>query len=228
MQKQRSTGRCTKKGSYILTGILRCPDCGRVFRRQTVRGVPYWICSGRASGTNDCRKLRVQENEVYSSFTIMVMKLIDNRNYIIGSLIKQIEEMQYRTNGNQQRIKEIDKEIADLSAQNLLLARLHTKGILNSSDYTGQSDDISNKITELRIERRRKLSEDEDDELLDELKSLDSILKDTENDCNFDNGLFEQIVKGIIVKSNAELTFKLLGDIELTEEIYEKGRCKSV
>ena len=80
----------------------------------------------------------------------------------------------------------------------------------------------------MRIERRRKLSEDEDDELLDELKSLDSILKDTENDCNFDNGLFEQIVKGIIVKSNAELTFKLLGDIELTEEIYEKGRCKSV
>ena len=135
--------------------------------------------------------------------------------------------MQYRTNGNQQRIKEIDKDIADLSAQNLLIARLHTKGILSSSDYTAQSDDISNKITELRIERRKKLSEDEDDELLDELKSLDSILKDAETDFSFDNRLFEQIVKDIIVKSNAELTFKLLGDIELTEEIHEKGRCRS-
>lgn len=227
LQKQRSTGSGTKKSAYILTGILRCPDCGRSFRRQIVRGKPYWVCSGRASGTNDCRLLRVQEDEVYNTFMMMVMKLTDNRDYLIGSLIKQIEEMQYRTSGSQQRIKEIDKEIADLGAQNLLIARLHTKGILSSSDYTAQSDDISNKITELRIERRKKLSEDEDDELLDELKNLDSILKDAEIDCNFDNELFEQTVTGITVKSNAELTFKLLGGIELTEKIHEKGRCKS-
>lgn len=99
--------------------------------------------------------------------------------------------------------------------------------ILSSSDYTAQSTDISNKITELRIERRKKLSEDEDDELLDELKNLDGILKDAEINDDFDNELFEQIVTSITVKSNAELTFKLLGGIELTEEIYEKGRCKS-
>lgn len=227
LQKQRSTSIGRKKSIHTLTGILRCPDCGRTFRRQIVRGKPYWVCSGRSSGANDCRHLRVQEDEVYSTFTMMVMKLTDNRDYLLCSLIRQIEKMQYRTSGSQQRIKEIDKKIADLGAQNLLLARLYTKGILSSSDYTAQSDDISNKITELRIERRKKLSEDEDDELLDELKNLDSILKDAEIDCNFDNELFEQTVTGITVKSNAELTFKLLGGIELTERIYEKGRCKS-
>ena len=150
-----------------------------------------------------------------------------NREYLLDSLIRQIGEMQYRTSGNQQRIQEIDKEIADLSAQNLLIARLHTKGILNASDYAAQSADIGNKLTGLRIERRKKLSEDENDELLDELKTLDRILEETEIGYSFDTGLFEQIVTDITVESNSKLTFRLLGGIRLTEEIFEKGRCKT-
>ena len=43
---------------------------------------------------------------------------------------------------------------------------------------------------------------------------------------NFDEELFEKIVVGITVNSNADLTFKLIGDIELTEEIPLKGRCR--
>lgn len=227
LQKQRSKNIGRKKADYLLTGILRCPDCGRVFRRQIVKGKAYWICSGQSSGATDCTRIRVQEDEVYNSFQLVIMKLTDNREYLLGSLIKQIEEMQYRTSGSQERIKELDKEIADLSAQNLLIARLHTKGILNAADYAAQSADLENKITELRIERRKKLSEDEDDELLNDLKTLDQILKETETEQIFNDELFEQIVINITVKSNSELTFKLLGGIELTEEINEKGRCKT-
>lgn len=139
LQKQRSTGAGQKKNTYILTGILRCPDCGRTFRRQIVRGKPYWVCSGKASGATRCQSLRVQEQEVYDAFTMMAVKLAGNREYLLGPLIRQMEEMQARTSGNQQRIREIDREIADLSAQNLLVARLHTKGILNVSDYAAQS-----------------------------------------------------------------------------------------
>ena len=164
---------------------------------------------------------------MYNVFTMMAMKLAGNREYLLDSLIRQIGEMQYRTSGNQQRIQEIDKEIADLSAQNLLIARLHTKGILNASDYAAQSADIGNKLTGLRIERRKKLSEDENDELLDELKTLDRILEETEIGYSFDTGLFEQIVTDITVESNSKLTFRLLGGIRLTEEIFEKGRCKT-
>lgn len=164
---------------------------------------------------------------MYNAFTMMAMKLAGNREYLLGSLIHQIGEMQYRTSGNQQRIQEIDKEIADLSAQNLLIARLHTKGILNASDYAAQSANIGNKLTGLRIERRKKLSEDENDELLDELRTLDRILEEAEIGYSFDAGLFEQIVTDITVESNSKLTFRLLGGIRLTEEIFEKGRCKT-
>ena len=227
LQKERSKNRGCKKTEYPLSGILRCPDCGRVFRRQIIRGKAYWVCNGQSSGATDCASARVQENEVFNSFQIMIMKLTDNREYLLGSLIKQIEEMQYHTNGSQEKIKELDKEIADLSAQDLLIARLHTKGILNAADYASQSSDLENKITELRIERRKKLSEDDDDELLDDLKMLDRLLKESETKQTADSELFEQIVVSITAKSNSELIFKLLGGIELTEEIQEKGRCKT-
>lgn len=95
------------------------------------------------------------------------------------------------------------------------------------TEYAAQSADIGNKLTGLRIERRKKLSEDENDELLDELKTLDQILEETEIGYSFDAGLFEQIVTDITVESNSKLTFRLLGGIRLTEEIFEKGRCKT-
>ncbi len=102
LQKKRSKNRSRKKTEYPLSGILRCPDCGRAFRRQIVRGKSYWVCAGQSSGATDCASARVREDEVYLSFQLMLMKLTDNCEYLLGSLIKQIEEMQYRTNGSQE------------------------------------------------------------------------------------------------------------------------------
>ena len=164
---------------------------------------------------------------VYEAFTDMVIKLKENQVELLGMLIRQIEAMQNRTSRNQERIRQIDKEIADLGAKNLVITRLHTSGVLGAADYSKQTSEISNRITDLRIERRKKLTEDEDDELLDTLKELNGILEEYDPTTEFDNDLFEQIVQSITVNDNTQITFRLLGNIELTEEINEKGRCKS-
>lgn len=155
----------------------------------------------------------------------MIRKVQANREYLLGTLIRQLEELQYRTTGGQQRIKEIDREIADLTAQNLVLSRLHGKGVLNAADYTAQSDVLENKITELRIERRAKITDSDENEMLDELKMLNDILKGVEIGIGFDAELFEQTVDSITVDSNELLTFHLAGGISLPEKIREKGRC---
>lgn len=134
--------------------------------------------------------------------------------------------MQNRTLDNIDVIRRIDKEIADLAAQNLIIARLHTNGVLNAAEFSAQSSEINNKISTLRTKRRQKLSEDENDAWLDTLKSLNEILETYESGNNFDEELFGKIVVGITVNSNADITFKLIGDIELTEEIPLKGRCR--
>ena len=164
---------------------------------------------------------------VYDAFMSMADKLADNRKYLIGTLIGQIELLQSKTSKSQERIREIDKELADLGARNLVIARLHTSGVLNATDYATQTAEIGNKITELRIERRKKLSEDEDDEMLDDLRSLDEIMSEYIPTSTFNEELFGQIVESITVDDSTQITFKLLGGIELTEPINEKGRCKT-
>ena len=217
---------CKRKAkNYPLTRTLLCPDCGHTFRRQVVNGTAYWLCAAKATNKTDCARRRVKEDEVYAAFNLMIRKVQANREYLLGTLIRQLEELQYRTTGSQQRIKEIDREIADLTAQNLVLSRLHGKGVLNAADYTAQSDVLENKITELRIERRAKITDSDENEMLDELKMLNDILKEVEIGIDFAAELFEQTVDNITVESNELLTFHLAGGISLPEKIREKGRC---
>lgn len=226
LQNSRKNVYSNSKGKYLLSKVMRCPDCGMTFRRQVVKGTAYWLCGSKASGMTECRPLRLKETAVYETFIMLVQKLADNRKILLGDLIRQAEAMQNRTSDNIDVIRRIDKEIADLAAQNLIIARLHTNGVLNPAEFSAQSSEINNKISTFRTKRRQKLSEDENDEWLDTLNHLNEILETSEPSNNFDEELFEKIVISITVKSNADLTFKLIGDIELTEEIPMKVRCR--
>ncbi len=144
----------------------------------------------------------------------------------MGTLIRQIEAMQSRMSDAQEAVKRIDKEIADLNARNLVITRLHTNGVLNAAAYSAQTAEIGNKINELRIQRRGKLAEDEDDEWLEQIRELNSVMEDYLPTDRFDEELFGQIVDSITVNDNTRITFHLTGGIELTEEIDEKGRYK--
>lgn len=214
------------KSCWPLSGKLRCPECGRAFRRQIIHGTAYWLCSGASSGATDCESRRLREDMVYEAFTRMSVKLQDNRKSLLGTLIHQIETMQSRTSDAQEMVKRIDKEIADLNARNLVITRLHTNGVLPAAAYAAQTAEIGNKINELRIERRRKLAEDKNDEWLEQIRELNSIMENYLPTGAFDEELFGQIVDSITVNDNTRITFHLTGGIELAEEIDEKGRCK--
>lgn len=226
MQTRKSNKGCKRKPAP-LTGKLRCPECGRVFRRQLTNGIVYWLCCGKSAGATDCQYRRVRQDAVYDTFMTMADKLKDQREELIGTLIRQVETMRDKTSGIQDKVKQIDKEIADLAAQNLVITRLHTSKVLPAAEYTMQTAEISNKITALRVERKKELAEDEDDAWLESLRELSEILEETELTAGFDEELFEQIVESITVDDYTQLTFRLLGGIELTEQINEKGWCRN-
>ena len=163
----------------------------------------------------------------YDAFTAMVYKLKAYRKIIIEDLITRLEYLQDRTSENIERIREIDKEIADLSAQNHVVTKLHTSGVIDAVEYTKQTSQIGNKINALRIERRKKLNESEGDVQLDDLKNLNEIIEERCLKSDFDEELFEDIVEKIIVDDSSKITFHLIGGLTLTEEIKEKGRCKT-
>ena len=86
---------------------------------------------------------------------------------------------------------------------------------------------ISNKINALRLDRKKALAEDEDDELIYTLKSLDDTLAWYVPGTPFSQALFEEIVQSITVVDNAQLTFHLIGGLALTEHIPENARCRT-
>lgn len=219
MQNSRTSNNGMEKSNYPLSRKIRCADCGRTYRRMVTNNIAYWLCCSRAAGKTECTPLRIKENDVYITFNKLVHKLKDNRESIILPTIKYIKAMQEKSSESQQKIFEIDKQIADLTAQNHTLAKFHTKGILDSISYTEQSSAVSDKIMNLRVERRRILKESEEHELIENLKQLDTLLEAYNPTNEFDEELFGEIVESITLSSNTELNFTLLGGINITERI---------
>lgn len=225
LRETRSKNKFAESGKHILSGKIRCPDCGYAFRLYTCRGKAYWGCSLN-SGTGKCKSRRVRENAVFETFIYMAYKLKLHRNEIIVPLIKAIERLQEKASENGEIIKRIDKEIADLSAKNLVVTKLYTSGVLNVTDYNKQVSEIVNRIKSLRTERKKRTDEDEDVQLT-ELRTLDEKI----NECALIGGrlntaLFDQIVEKIVVIDCANIKFYLIGGLVLTETIKEIWRCK--
>ena len=190
---------CVRKSNadHILTQTMFCPICGKAFRRLTNNGKNYWISSVVEKSSCICKNQRLRESGVFDAFSILTYKLKENREVLIDNLIAQLERIQQRFGGTDDRIGDIDKEIAQLCAQSHLLAKLNNNGVLSSAEYAEQAAEIENKIKTLRTERRKKLSENQDDEMLDELKTLRQILDEYKPHAEFDEALFEIIVKRI-------------------------------
>lgn len=219
LQKSKSKGCFVKKDRYPLSTMLKCPVCGHNYRRQIVNGKAYWVCSYKASGRLECTSERISEEAAKEAFVRMTDKLIRNREDLLGDLIRQLEKMQSRVSGNHEKVYQIDCRIADINAQNLVVAQLHNKGILNNAEYAEQSSELDRKVTELRSERRRIMAEDEDDEIIESLKVLNETMSEYKPTGAFDEGLFGQIVESITVISGQKLSFRLAGGLVLTEKI---------
>ena len=219
LQKSRATGNQTSKSRYPFSGVLKCPVCGHTYRRQIVNGTAYWLCSYKASGRTQCDSKRIREDEAMAAFTRMSGKLVRNREEVLGDLIRQLEKLQARTSGSSGQIYQLDKQSADVNAQSLVVAKLHSSGILNNAEYAAQSGELSRKVSSLRSERRRILMEDEDDEIIESLKSLGSVLAEYTPTAAFDEELFGQIVESVTVVSRTTLRFCLAGGLALTENL---------
>ena len=68
------------------------------------------------------------------------------------------------------------------------------------------------------------LNSDEDEERLGKIKKLISILENTEQITEFDEEKFDSMVERIIVLSEKEIRFELIGGIAFNEPIHRKGR----
>lgn len=220
LQRTRQRPTVQKHDKCVLQGTLRCADCGSVYRRIFGQGKAYWICCSKSTGATPCKSHRISEDAILEAFTRMVFKLCRHRQELFSPLLRDMELLQRSCGENYMRIAQIDREIADLSARNLVIVRLHTGGILNAADYAAQAADLAAQLTALRSERKRKLSEDGGNVRLDQIRELNDILAEYEPNCRFDEELYPQIVEKVIVTGGKTLQFQLMGGMMLTERTH--------
>lgn len=210
----------------VLSGMIRCPDCGGTFRRHEKDGKVYWFCMNTASSATRCKSRRVKEKMIQEAFINMIYKLKEYRRPILETLIVQMENLQLQIGQIQAKIQLAEKKLADLAAKSLILSKLHSSGVLSAVDYSVQTAEIDRQMAEIHNEKKRTLNE-EQDEKLEALRELNEVIESCAPAGQFDGALFEQIVEKIIVNDVSQITFRLIGGLELMEEIIEKGRCKS-
>ena len=69
---------------------------------ESVKG--YWLCSYKAAGRTECAGDRVREDAVMSAFIRMSDKLAQNREELLGDLIRQLEKLQSRTSTSGEQV----------------------------------------------------------------------------------------------------------------------------
>lgn len=227
LQKQRNIKEIRQRG-HPLSKMLYCPDCGHVFRRLK-RSSIQWRCSQKNKAVSNCTSRIIEEDDVYDALICMVNKLRDSQTEIIEPLINRLEKLQSKVNGTESRIYEIDKKIADISRQSLAIAKLLANKILDPADFSGQHNILTDKINQLRLERRKVLHLTEKDNTIVRLRETSEILSDMDSDITeFDEELIRSLVERITVISATEIRIRLHGGFEICEKLpMRKRRCKT-
>ena len=144
---------------------------------------------------------------------------------ILRPLLSQLRELQERELRANQKIGEIDAEIAKLTDQNLVLTRLKSKGYMDSDLYLSQMDELSARARELRRQRRGILEKTGEDaqicrteEMLDYLDSGDGQMAE------LDPLIFTVLIDRLFLTAEGNVRIRLRNGMEVTEALAPEVR----
>ena len=121
------------------------------------------------------------------------------------------------------KIGSINKEIAELTKQSLVLNRLRTKGYMDSAIFMQKNNEINQQLDLLKRGRRRLLESDADDEMISDCRLLIELMEQgVAYLTGFDEALFHSIVNQIVVTEQDKLKFCLIGGFVFTEQLPEE------
>jgi len=218
---QRGQSRIGKENrEYSFSNKIYCGNCNTLFKRKKRKNETYWVCRNHDDKAENCPSKQVSESILKSVFINFYNKLKSNYKIILIPVLNQLGELKLKKFNGNTKILEINKEIAELKEQSHVLSRLQRKGFIDSALFIEQSTEINGKIDKLSKELRQITRLEQEDEVIDSVKMLINLMeKDNDLMQEFNENIFESIVEKMILKSESELEFQLLGGLKFTERI---------
>ena len=208
-----------KQARSIYSKRIICGKCGTVCHRKLNSGKPYWVCNRHNEGKELCAVPPVPEASLTAAILRLHNKLVLHGQELLQSLLTQLREIRELELRSNQRLSDIDKEIANISGQNLVFIRLKSKGCIDPAFALSQADEMNRKLRDLRRLRRKVLAAADGDEQIQSTEAMLDYLDGTQWQTEVTSDLFENLIERITVVSADEVKFRLLNGLELTERL---------
>ena len=205
------------KSEKLFSNIIKCGCCGWAYKQRTQVGIKYWVCSQDGVAGHKCDTFNLRENDIKKAFVNMYNRIKQNESDIIDFSLSILMQAKSKVSSGNLEIQDIDTEIAKLSNENNLYVKLKAKNIMDEVSFMEQTADIQNRLTELRTRRTKLLNADEDEQCIEQLRELKSILDETGYILKFSDELFLRVVKAIHVQTNGYILFELKCGLKLKE-----------
>lgn len=201
---------------------IQCGVCGKTFRRKgsdNQQNKVMWVCMTHFEDKEECPVKAISEAEIHRAFFLLYHKLLRNRHEILETMLSQLQELHSKEIYQQPEAAQIHQEIAKLMKQNHALARLQTKGYIDSALFIEQTTEINGQIAELRAAMKQYQATNQTSEIIENTKVLIALLEDGQPIQEFDGAIFSGMVQKVIVDAE-RITFQLINGLQLVE-----GRC---
>lgn len=217
--QRRQFYRSSDPSGSIYTGHIFCGHCNCFFRRKVTCGIVHWVCNRRNNSKSLCPIPQISEATLTAAALRLHNKLMLHGQELLQPLLDQLREIRERELRSNQKLSDIDKEIANISGQNLVLIRLKSKGCIDPALALSQADELNRKLRDLRRLRRKVLAAADGDEQIQSTEAILDYLENTRWQTEVTPDLFENMVERITVVSADEVKFRLLNGLELTERL---------
>lgn len=220
LRREQFAGATPRPEPSIYSKRITCGECGAVCRRKVINGRTYWVCRRHDRTKADCPTSAVPEAGITAALLRLYNKLRQDGGKLLRPVLDQLRELREWELRSNRKISDIDKEIARISEQNLVLTRLKSKGYVDSALCLSQEDEMKHKLIQLRRLRRGLMDAAGEDVQIRDTETILNYLEDGPEWLDApDPEMFESLVRRIVIVSSDTLKFTLLNGLELTEHI---------
>ena len=199
------------------TGHIFCGHCGCICRKKVTRGVIHWVCNRHNDSKDLCPIPQIPEAALTAATLRLHNKLALHAAELLQPLLDQLRDIREQKLRSNSKLSDIDKEIANISGQNLVLTRLNSKGCIDPALAVSQADELGCRFRDLRRLRRKVLEAADGDEQIQSTEALLDYLEGAPWQTEVTPDLFENLVERVTVVSAEVVKFRLPNGLELAE-----------
>lgn len=213
---QRSLIHMFNKGTQEspFSKVIQCGLCGSTFQRRTYGDQVKWVCYHHLKDSKQCLMKAVWEEEISQAYLKVYHKLTENKETILKPMLDQLRELQDKSRFSKSEQTDLNGQITELVKQNHSLARLQTKGCIDSAIFIERCNRNNRELEHLREELRKLRETDTLGNVISDTELLIDLLEEPMSE--FQPAVFKSMVDKIIVYPK-EFHFHLKNGLILKE-----------